>query len=84
MLLSLNDPLIQATFHQVAKRTRRAVKVGTESRTITTPFRSPQDWRDVWIYFLMLDRFNRADGKSPASMPYDKPSPFQNWTCLSL
>jgi glycosidase len=73
MLLSLNDPLIQSTFDQVSKRTRRAVKAGTESRTITTPFPSPQDWRDVWIYFLMLDRFNRADGKLPASTPHEKP-----------
>ena len=73
MLLSLNAPLIQSTFDQAAKRSTRAVKVGTESRTITTPFPSPQDWRDVWIYFLMLDRFNRADGKPPACMPYDKP-----------
>jgi hypothetical protein len=22
------------------------------------PFPSPEDWRDRWIYFLMLDRFN--------------------------
>lgn len=73
MLLSLKDPLLQSTFDQVAKTTTRAVRVGAESRTIMTPFPSPQDWRDVWIYFLMLDRFNRADRKSPASMPYDKP-----------
>ena len=73
MLLSLKDPLLQSTFDQVAKTTTRAVKVGAESRTITTPFPSPQDWRDVWIYFLMLDRFNREDGKVPRRMPYDKP-----------
>lgn len=73
MLLSLKDPLLQSTFDQAAKTTTRVVKVGAESRTITTPFPSPQDWRDVWIYFLMLDRFNRGDGKPPVSMPYDKP-----------
>jgi len=73
MLLSLNDPLLRSTFDQAAKKTQRAVKIGIETRAITTPFPSPQDWRDVWIYFLMLDRFNRADGKPPASMPYDKP-----------
>ena len=73
MLLSLHDPLLRSTFDQAAKTTTRAVKVGAETRTITTPFPSPEDWRDVWIYFLMLDRFNRADGKPPASMPYDKP-----------
>lgn len=81
MLLSLNDPLVQSTFDRVSKRTTRVVKVGTENRTIVTPFPSPQDWRDVWIYFLMLDRFNRADDESPASMPYDKPfAKFQGGT----
>ena len=73
MLSSLNDPLLQSTFDQASKTSTRAVKVGDESYKISTPFPSPQDWRDVWIYFLMLDRFNRADGKSPASMPHDKP-----------
>jgi glycosidase len=73
MLSSLNDPLLRSTFNQAAKTTTRAVKIGAETRTITTPFPSPEDWRDVWIYFLMLDRFNRADGKPPVSMPYDKP-----------
>ncbi|TAN72604.1 MAG: alpha-amylase [Gallionella sp.] len=73
MLLSLDDPLLQSAFDQAAKSATRTVKVGAKSRKITTPFPSPQDWRDVWIYFLMLDRFNRADGKPPASMPHDKP-----------
>ncbi|MDO9043504.1 MAG: alpha-amylase family glycosyl hydrolase [Desulfocapsaceae bacterium] len=73
MLLTLKDTLLKATFDQVAMKTTRKVKVGTKSHKITTPFPSPQDWRDVWIYFLMLDRFNRADGKLPVSMPHDKP-----------
>lgn len=73
MLLSLNSPQLQATFKQAIKRTTRVVKIGAESHRITTPFPSPEDWRDGWIYFLMLDRFNRADGKLPVSMPHDKP-----------
>lgn len=73
MLLSLNDPQLQHAFDQAARSATRMVKVGAKSRKITTPFSSPQDWRDVWIYFLFLDRFNRADGKPPASMPHDKP-----------
>ena len=33
---------------------------------------SPEDWRDRWIYFLMLDRFaNPAAG--PRHAPYDAP-----------
>jgi len=69
MPLTLNDPLLQSTFDQAEKKTIRTVK----KRKITTPFPSPQDWRDVWIYFLLLDRFNRTDGKLPVNMPHDKP-----------
>jgi glycosidase len=35
-------------------------------------FRSPEDWRDVPIYFLMLDRFNN-DGAPPRNLPFDAP-----------
>jgi glycosidase len=73
MLLSLKDPLLQSAFAQAARRTTRVVTVDDKEHTIGTPFPSPQDWRDVWIYFLMLDRFNRSDGRPPASMPHDKP-----------
>lgn len=73
MLLSLNDPLLQSTFAEATVMTKRTQTVGGVTRTITTPFPSPQDWRDVWIYFLLLDRFNRSDGRSPASTPFDKP-----------
>jgi len=31
---------------------------------------SPEDWRDVWIYFLMVDRFNNPKN-NPKNHPYD-------------
>jgi glycosidase len=31
------------------------------------PFPSPVDWRDVWIYFALIDRFARHDGEPPRS-----------------
>src|SRR5262245_257604 len=34
---------------------------------------SPADWRDVWIYFLMVDRFNRPDAP-PRHRPWDDPA----------
>jgi len=34
---------------------------------------SPADWRDVWIYFLMVDRFNRLDAP-PRHQPWDDPN----------
>ncbi len=37
---------------------------------IAPAFPSPQDWRDSWIYFLMLDRFNNPTAP-PRQMPYD-------------
>jgi glycosidase len=36
-------------------------------------FPSPEDWRDRWIYFLMLDRFNNPSGP-PLHTPYDDPN----------
>jgi glycosidase len=37
------------------------------------PFPSPEDWRDRWIYFLMLDRFNNPSA-APAHQPFDDPN----------
>jgi glycosidase len=42
----------------------KTVRVGSQTRTVRSPFPSPGDWRDHWIYFLMLDRFN-----NPAAPP---------------
>lgn len=71
MLLSLKD--CQAAFAKAAQPRTITVNRDGESRTVTTPFPSPEDWRDVWIYFIMLDRFNRDDGQPPKNMPYDAP-----------
>lgn len=40
---------------------------------VTGMFPSPEDWRDQWIYFLMLDRFNNP-AASPANSPFDDPN----------
>jgi glycosidase len=37
------------------------------------PFPSPQDWRDEWIYFLMVDRFDNPD-RLPHHAPFDDPN----------
>jgi glycosidase len=39
------------------------------------PFPSPEDWRDVWIYFLMVDRFNNP-AAPPRHAPFDDPNFF--------
>lgn len=42
-------------------------------RPTAAAFPSPEDWRDRWIYFLMLDRFNNPSA-SPARTPFDDPN----------
>jgi glycosidase len=37
------------------------------------PYPSPIDWRDRWIYFLMLDRFNNS-AAAPRHQPFDDPN----------
>jgi glycosidase len=39
----------------------------------TEAFPSPQDWRDQWIYFLMVDRFNNSQN-APKHQPFDDPN----------
>ena len=36
-------------------------------------FASPPDWRDQWIYFLMVDRFNNSVAP-PRHLPFDDPN----------
>jgi glycosidase len=46
------------------------VQVGQQATTISKPFQSPTDWRDLWIYFLMVDRFNNPQS-TPNHQPFD-------------
>ena len=47
----------------------RTVPVDGQPRTVRSPFPSPGDWRDNWIYFLMNDRLN--NGANPATTTPD-------------
>src|ERR1700690_3224347 len=39
---------------------------------LVNAFPSPLDWRDQWIYFLMVDRFNNP-AAPPVHQPFDDP-----------
>jgi glycosidase len=69
------SPEVQAVFDSVSRVATKQVRVGTETKTIQLPFPSPEDWRDQWIYFLMVDRFNNPT-KPPASTQRNPPIPF--------
>ena len=48
----------------------RTVMVDGRAREVRVPFPSPGDWRDVPIYFLMLDRFNNPS--RPPAGPWNR------------
>ncbi len=61
---------IAAARRDARERRTRAVAVDGEVRTIRVPFPSPGDWRQIPIYFLMLDRFNNP--AAPPNGPWNR------------
>ena len=47
-----------------------AIEIDQQTVTIHKPFSSPADWRDSWIYFLLVDRFNNPIAP-PRHLPFD-------------
>src|SRR5579863_775764 len=75
MPTSVFSPDVQAAFDAAAVPRVVAVSVGGVPKDITVPFASPSDWRDTWIYFPMIDRFNNP-AAPPASTTLNPPVPF--------
>jgi glycosidase len=67
-LRALASPEVRAAFTAAATPGTRQVRLGDRTVTVPTPFPSPADWRDPWIYFLVLDRFD-----NPAAPPRRPP-----------
>src|SRR5689334_6026705 len=44
--------------HRGGETGRRLVRLKDDIVEVPVPFPSPSDWRDHWIYFLLIDRFN--------------------------
>jgi glycosidase len=52
------------------KGTTKSVTVNGTVVPVRYPFPSPIDWRDCWMYFLMLDRF--ANHQAPPNWPWNQ------------
>jgi Alpha amylase, catalytic domain len=57
-------------FAQARTPSTASVQVGAATVPVPRPFPSPQDWRDLWIYFLLVDRFNNPTAP-PRQLPWD-------------
>ena len=70
MTASIYDPEARALLDGAQKQSSRVITLDQASIEVPAPFASPEDWRDQWIYFLMLDRFNNPIAP-PRNLPYD-------------
>jgi len=66
MAISLYEPSVDNVLKAQPATTRTA-----GGGQIAYPFPSPDDWRDHWIYFLLVDRFNNPSKPPQKSDPYD-------------
>jgi glycosidase len=65
--MDMPTSLFAPDFQAVLDRARQT------SGQASGPFPSPQDWRDLPIYFLMVDRFNNPSAP-PRHQPFDDPA----------
>ena len=70
MATSIRDRSILKALEKALTPTTKTVAVDGRAIDIVRPFPSPADWRDHWIYFLMIDRFNNPAGP-PRHLPFD-------------
>jgi hypothetical protein len=70
MPTSILSPDVQAVFDRARSPQSRRVTVSEKTLEVPTPFPSPEDWRDQWIYFLLVGRFNNPQAP-PRFAPFD-------------
>jgi glycosidase len=66
-----NHAAVDTAFRQSV----RTIHIGNHA--LRVPFASPADWRDQWIYFLLVDRFNNPHAAPAQPDPY---LPYQGGT----
>ena len=72
MPASVFGPDVQTVFDQARSPGHRRVSLAGVAVDVPTPFPSPEDWRDQWIYFLLVDRFDNPSA-DPRALPFDAP-----------
>jgi glycosidase len=68
---SVYSPEVENVFAGARRPARRTIRIDGRDVEIVCPFPSPEDWRDRWIYFLLVDRFDNHN--SPPVAPWDQP-----------
>ena len=58
MIRSIHDPYVSGLFKSLREPGTKTVLVDGKAESIPKPFPSPTDWRDTWMYQLLIDRFN--------------------------
>src|SRR3954454_13701517 len=71
MISSAFSPEIDRALAKARSSNSQKVQVDGQEISITYPFPSPEDWRDCWVYFALVDRFNNPDAPPRAS--WDQP-----------
>jgi len=56
--------------HRRGEENRRVVRLEDGVVDVPVPFPSPPDWRDCWIYFLLVDRFHNPE--AAPRQPWDR------------
>ncbi|HKP03812.1 MAG TPA: alpha-amylase family glycosyl hydrolase [Chthoniobacterales bacterium] len=67
---SINNREVREVFEGALTLQSKRVMVDGRAVDVAMPFPSPEDWRDQWIYFLMVDRFNNPSAP-PKHAPFD-------------
>ncbi|MCG2624142.1 alpha-amylase family glycosyl hydrolase [Arthrobacter sp. I2-34] len=63
MTTSVFGPEVDDAFRQSHTARQHSVAAAGGHRQIPVPFPSPQDWRDVWIYQILTDRFHNPQAQ---------------------
>jgi glycosidase len=71
MPTSVYDPEVDDVLAGARVPARRTISVDGRAVEIDYPFPSPEDWRDCWIYFVLIDRFNNPD--APPRSTWNEP-----------